>query len=257
MSALPLSGQVALISGGAGDIGRAIARELAALGADIALGDIVADAPAEVAAIRASGRRCCYDRVDVGDAAAGAAWVAQCERELGFATLVIPNAAVVSTAGVADITPTEWQRQLRVNLDGAFFLAQAAVQRLLAARKPGRVVFIGSWAADHPHPTMPAYCAAKAGMRALMQCLALEVAPAGILVNEVAPGYVDAGLSGKIFARDPAVKDAATKRVPIRRLIAAEDVAFQVAHCCHPRNQHQTGSVLTMDGGLSLLSTGG
>ncbi len=257
MSPLPLAGQVALISGGAGDIGRAIARELAALGADIALGDIAAEAPADAAAIRAMGRRCRYDRVDVGDAAAVAAWVAASERELGAATLVIPNAAVVSIAGVADLAPAEWQRQLRVNLDGAFFLAQAAVQRLLAARKAGRVVFIGSWAADHPHPTMPAYCAAKAGLRALMQCLALEVAGAGILVNEVAPGYVDAGLSGKIFARDPAVKAAATSRVPIRALIAADDVSFHVAHLCHPRNRHQTGSVLTMDGGLSLLSTGG
>lgn len=89
----------------------------------------------------------------------------------------------------------------------------------------------------------------------LMQCMALELAPQGILVNEVAPGYVNAGLSGKIFDREPELKEQARLRVPIQKLIEPEEVAAHIAYLCDPNNRHMTGTVLTLDGGLSLQGT--
>jgi NAD(P)-dependent dehydrogenase (short-subunit alcohol dehydrogenase family) len=253
----PLSGP-ALISGALGDIGRAIALALAARGADIALSDLlepVAAAPL-LAELRKLGRRARYDRVDVGDIPALQGWVAACERELGPARFCIPNAAVVKAASCRTIDVEEWRREIRVALDGAYFMAQAAALRMEAAKIAGRIVVVGSWAAERPHAHIPAYCAAKAGLRAAMRCLALEVAPLGILVNEVAPGWVDAGLSGKMMAEDPGKRERALGRVPIRSLISADEVARAVLALCDDTLPQCTGSVLTMDGGLSLLTGG-
>jgi glucose 1-dehydrogenase len=88
----------------------------------------------------------------------------------------------------------------------------------------------------------------------LCQCLALELAPHRILVNEIAPGYVNAGLSGRFWKKDPALGNQAKDRVPIKKLISSEAVACQVVQICHPNNEHMTGSTLLMDGGLSLLT---
>ncbi|HYE04974.1 MAG TPA: SDR family oxidoreductase [Planctomycetota bacterium] len=252
---LPLRGQVAVISGAAGDIGAAIALELATLGADCALSDVV-DCATAAQAVRALGRRCRVDRVDVADDRAVGAWIAACAAELGTPTLIVPNAAVVTKTAVLDIGADEWRRQLRIDLDGSFFVAQAGARALRAADRPGRIVAVGSWAADHPHDGLAAYCAAKAGLRQVMRCLALELAPHGICVNEVAPGWVDAGLTGDLFRANPGTREAAAARVPMRRLISPADVARQVAHLCLPSTDHVTGAVLTMDGGLSLMSGG-
>ncbi|HLK58205.1 MAG TPA: SDR family oxidoreductase [Chthonomonadaceae bacterium] len=255
---MTLNGQIALISGGLGDIGHAIAVELGRRGAHIALCDLhePEKAWAVLEEIRQHGSRARYDRVDVADARAVRAWVQAVEGEFGVPTLIIPNAAIVTLADVLTVTPEQWSRELRVNLDGAFHLAQAGAQHLVQHGKPGRIVFVGSWAAHAPHLTIPAYCAAKAGVRMLCKCLALQLAPHHILVNEVAPGYVDAGLSGKIFTEFPERRSAAVRQVPTHELITPQEVALQVAHLCEPTTRHVTGSVLLMDGGLSLLSGG-
>lgn len=248
-------GQVALISGGLGDIGAAIARQFAAGGADVALCGQRPATAAEplLAEIHALGRRARYEPVDVADPAAVRAWVDSVEAEYGVASLIIPNAAIVTLKNVRELAPEEWQRELRVNLDGAFFLAQYGAQRLLHHNRPGRIVFVGSWAAHAPHGHIPAYCAAKAGMRMLMKCMAKEFAPHQILVNEVAPGYVDAGLSGRIFREQPEVRERAKASVPNQSLISSDEVAMHVLYLCDPENRQMTGSALVMDGGLSLL----
>jgi NAD(P)-dependent dehydrogenase (short-subunit alcohol dehydrogenase family) len=255
VSDAPLAGQVAIITGGVGDIGSATARELARRGADVAVSDLHEPAQARklLTDVENLGRKARYDRVDVSDAAAVRAWVAAVEQSWGApATLVIANAAIVTLANVCELTPEQWTRELRVNLDGAFFTAQAGMLRMLERRIPGRIVFVGSWAAHAPHAHIPAYCAAKAGLRMLCKVMALELAPHGILVNEVAPGYVDAGLSGRAWADSPGAKEKAATRVPTGHLISAEEVAEQIAYLCDPRCRHMTGATLLMDGGLSL-----
>jgi NAD(P)-dependent dehydrogenase (short-subunit alcohol dehydrogenase family) len=253
---LPLHNHIAIISGAMGDIGRAIAHGLAACGAAVALGDIVAPEAAQLLLdeLARDGFQVRYDCVDVSDASAVNRWVEAVENEWGAPNLIIPNAAIVTLADIQTVTPEQWQRELNINLSGAFHLAQAGALRLLHHKRAGRIVFVGSWAAHAPHPHIPAYSVAKAGLRMLMKCMALDLAPHDILVNEVAPGYVDAGLSGRLFQEQEERREQARNKVPIHRLISAADVAFQVAHLCHPENRHTTGSVLLMDGGLSLRS---
>ncbi|GIL14805.1 MAG: oxidoreductase [Chloroflexota bacterium] len=250
-----LEAQTAVISGGLGDIGRAIAFELAERGAAIALCDLAAPSDADriLTDLRERGVRACYGRVDVTDAAATATWVAAVEKELGPPTLIVPNAAQVTRASCQSITPAQWERELNVNLNGAFYLAQAAAQRLVERKLPGRIVFIGSWAAHRAHPYIPAYSVAKAGLRMLCQCMAVELAPAGIRVNEVAPGIVDAGLSGQALKRDPNLRAALQAMVPLQRLVEPRDVAQAVAFLCSAESHQVTGTALVLDGGLSHL----
>lgn len=254
-----LGGRVAAISGGLGDIGRAIGHVLAQNEAAIAIGDLADEeaAAADLAFYARTGVPARYDRVDVADASAVADWLARVEADLGAADLIVANAAQVTLRGALALSAGEWERELAVNLGGAFHMAREGAARLLAAGKPGRIVFIGSWAAHAPHPHIPAYCVAKAGMRMLCKCLALELAPHDILVNEVAPGYVNAGLSGRMFEADPALRVACEAAVPTGRLIEPEDVAKEVLHLCDPEVRHLVGSVVLMDGGLSLRSPAG
>lgn len=262
MSAAPLHNHVAMVSGGLGDIGRAVGIELADRGAAVALCDL-ADEPRaaefmqQLGAI-AKGRGSApvrYDRTDVSDSGSVDGWTRNVERALGTPTIVIVNAASVTIAGVLEMTPEQWRRELGVNLHGAFHVARAGARAMLAAKKPGRIVFVGSWAAEVPHPHVPAYSVAKAGLRMLCRCMALELAPRGIMVNEVAPGYVDAGLSAKVFRERPSAREEAVRRVPTGRMITPEEVARQVAYLCDESGPHITGSVLLMDGGLSLGRT--
>ena len=249
-----LSGHSAIISGALGDIGRAIALELARCGAAVALGDIVEQRRAAplLNELKRIGIGARYDRVDVSDAKAVQRWIDVASRELGALDIVIPNAAIVTPKNARVVTPREFTRELRINLDGAFFLAQAGALALVRKKKPGRIVYVGSWAGHAPHANIPAYCAAKAGLRMACQCLALEFAPDGILVNEIAPGYVDAGLTGQFFKRDPKLREQLRLKVPVRKLIGAEEVARCAVSLCSFNSQHVTGSVLLMDGGLSL-----
>jgi NAD(P)-dependent dehydrogenase (short-subunit alcohol dehydrogenase family) len=251
----PFENQTAIISGGAGDIGRAVAMEFAKLGASVAVGGRRTEAEVSelLSAIGRHNVRWHYRQVDVADAKAVEAWVSEVERQLGVPSVIVANAATVTLKGLYELTDEEWSRELRVNLDGAFYLARAATARLLHHRQPGRVVFVGSWAAHQAHLHIPAYCVAKAGMRMLCQCMALELAPHGILVNEVAPGIVMGGVSRRVWEENPAMREKALNTVPIKKLISNEEVAREIIHLCHQDNQHMTGSVLLMDGGLSLI----
>jgi glucose 1-dehydrogenase len=254
-----LSGQIAIISGGLGDIGRAIALEFATRGADVAVGDLLEHDQAGplLQQIAACNRRARYDRVDVSDPIAVRAWVENVQRDLGTPTLIIPNAGIATFMPIPQMTSDGWRKELSVNLDGSFYLAHTAALRLLEQKRPGRIVFIGSWAGHAVHPTIPAYCVSKAGLRMLMKCMAAELSQHDILVNEVAPGYVNAGLTGRWLAGDPQRVEQARATVPARRLISAEEVARQVAWLCDPENRQITGTAIVMDGGLSLFGHGG
>lgn len=250
-----LAGRTAIISGALGSIGRAISREAACAGANVALGDILA--PSEAAEfleeLGGMGRRAVYDQVDVSDYRAVEGWIERVGTALDTPDVIIPNAAVVTDRDIRSISADEWLREIDVNLNGVFYMARAAANRLLALGRPGHIVMIGSWAGHAPHPNIPAYCVSKAGLRMLCKCLALNLAPAGILVNEVAPGFVNAGLS-RMFNVRPELREQAERWVPAHHLIEPEEVAKQVIQLCDRENRNITGTVLVMDGGLSLTN---
>lgn len=249
-------GKTVILSGGLGDIGRSIATEFARQGANIGIGDLLSEssAVAFLKVIQNFGVKVHYCQLDITDACAVQNWVLEVENRLGLADLIIANAATVTIGGIHTITPEQWARELRVNLDGAFYLTQTATARLLHHSQPGRVVFVGSWAAGSVHAHVPAYSVSKAGLRMLCQCMALELASHNILVNEIALGYVAAGLSAGIWNSNPGLKDISTEKVPIKKIISPQSVAWQVVQLCRPENEHMTGSTVLMDGGLSLLT---
>lgn len=245
-----------LISGGLGDIGRAMAVAFAKQGASIALCGLrpASAATKFLAEVENYKVSCSYASVDVADANAVEQWIQDVEKKQGVPSIIIANAATVTLARLHELAADQWSRELQVNLNGAFYMAQKATARLLHHKLPGRVVFVGSWAGYTPHAHIPAYCVSKAGMRMLCKCMALELAPHNILVNEIAPGYVEAGLSGRVWEEKPELSKEALQKVPIHKLISPEAVAEQVVQLCHPNNEHMTGSTILMDGGLSLLS---
>jgi NAD(P)-dependent dehydrogenase (short-subunit alcohol dehydrogenase family) len=251
-----LSGQTVVISGGLGDIGRATALEFAKNGAAVAICDICPeiDALDFLTKLRQYDIPCLYTEVDITNAKAVKEWIKEVENILQTPTIIIANAAIVTLKSICDISAEEWEKEISVNLSGAFYLTQYATNRLLEKKLSGKVVFVGSWAAATVHQHIPAYSVSKAAMRMLCKCMALELAPHHILVNEIAPGFVNAGLSGRVWEKNPHQFAGAIEKVPIKKIISAEAVAAQILYLCHPQNEHMTGSTLLMDGGLSLLS---
>lgn len=241
---------VAVVSGGLGDIGWATAQALRTAGCRVALGDLPAreQVPAQTLADFH------YQAVDVSDERSVVAWFEAVQTHFGQPpSLLVVNAGIVRPGTALAASCQDWNDTLAVNLTGAWLMAREGAQRLIAARQPGRIVCVGSWAGHAPHVHIAAYCAAKAGLRMLVQCLALELAEHQILVNEIAPGYVDAGLSGQFFRRDPQLAERSRAAVPVGRLIDTAEVAAAVVYLCSPEHRNLTGSTLVLDGGLSLL----
>lgn len=238
--------EVAILTGAAGSIGSAIADRLSALGARVAGSDLTAEA------VAAERRR--TDVVDVTDPVAVDRWIGSVTEAWGLPSIAIICAGVSRAGRLVELGDADWRDVLAINLDGAFYTARAAIRAMLAARKGGRLVFVGSWAAHAPHPHIGAYSISKAALRSLCRTLALDHAKDGILVNEVAPGIVDAGLSRELFRHDPALAARTMAAIPTRHLIQPEDVARDVAFLASPNNRHTTGAVLVSDGGLSLAS---
>jgi glucose 1-dehydrogenase len=243
-----LTGQVAVVTGGRGDIGAAIVDALAASGAAVAVGDI---APLPTAPDM-SGPSVVHEIVDVTDPAAVSAWIDRVERDIGPPTIVIPAAATATAATPLSMTAEQWTAELSADLNAPFFVTTEAARRMITAGLPGRIVMIGSWAGHAPHVHVPGYSVAKAGLRMLTKLLAIELAPHQILVNEVAIGVVDAGVSRKTFRTHPELRARSEQIAPVRRLVGIDEVTSQVLNLCAPDLHSMTGSTILLDGGMSL-----
>jgi glucose 1-dehydrogenase len=232
--------QVAAVTGSRGAIGAAIVDQLDRLGARTSGGDLAGDDEVPV--------------VDVTSSASVEAWLDGVESRLGPLSIGVVCAGISRPGRLVDTTDRDWGDVVAVNLTGAYYTARSMIRRMIARGTSGRIAFVGSWAAHAPHPHIGAYSATKAGLRALCRTLALDHAADGILINEVAPGIVDAGLSHELFRRDPELERRTRMAIPSGLVIDAADVARDVAFLVSPDNRHTTGAVIVSDGGLSLSS---
>jgi NAD(P)-dependent dehydrogenase (short-subunit alcohol dehydrogenase family) len=194
-----------------------------------------------------------YRQVDVTDAPAVAQFVDEAVRKFGGIDVCIGNAGIVQRGRLTDLPIEAWRRTLDVNLTGCFLVAQAAARAMIRIGHGGHVVLISSWVQDVPREGIGAYCASKSGLKMLAKCLALELGPSNIRVNLVAPGFVDAGLTGQNLKEHPELRTGMEASIPLGRLISAQELAQTVRLLCADAARYVTGATLLVDGGSSLF----
>jgi NAD(P)-dependent dehydrogenase (short-subunit alcohol dehydrogenase family) len=245
-----LSGLGIAVTGAAGDLGGAMALELASRGAHVVLLDCVPEAEAsERIAVVATAGSCAYVQVDVTDRAAVDAALAAIDP----LDVAIGNAGIVESAPFLDVSQAQWQAHLDVNVTGCFNVGQAAARLMADRGTRGQIIFTGSWVGEIPWPEISAYSVSKAGVRMLARSMARELASRGIRVNVVVPGIVMAGMARKQYETDPDYARRASVVIPLGEFGTPEQVAKATAFLCSPDADYMTGSVLLVDGGASLF----
>lgn len=241
-----------LLTGGASGIGRATAELFAAEGATVTIGDIDLSG-AQAVATGIGGHALAYDSRDAASAATLAAGAAQA---MGGIDVLLNIAGIMTWGRLAETSEDAWRRTLDINLNGPFFLIQAALPHLKESK--GNIVSIASVGGVHPVYGTSAYGVSKAGVIALTKSAALEFAPHGIRVNAVAPGGVATPMHEKSAAGggvDPAIfAEAAARNMPKltdRDACTPAEIAAAVAYLASDDARYATGTVLILDGGQS------
>ncbi len=246
---LDLSGRVALITGAARGIGRVTAGRLAELGATVALCDVLPEVEETASALRGEGHRAFACRFDVADPEAVRAAVGQLRTEAGEIGVLVSNAAIVANiAPVARMTHAAWERELGVNLTGAFNMIQAVIGPMVE-RGWGRIIVISSGAAQGGLHNQAAYAASKAGLLGLVKTVTLEHARHGITCNAILPGMIE---TENVRSMPEQIREAAIQQTPARRFGRMEEIAHLVAFLASEEAGFINGAEINIDGGLRL-----
>ncbi len=252
-----LAGKVALVTGAARErgIGRGIALALAEEGCDVVVNDVAAEDEGEelVERIRQSGRRALFHRADVSDRRAVDEMVEAVRSDLGRLDIVCSNAGVADWQELTDVTESSFRRQVGVNLTGAFNVCQSSVRALVAQGDGGRIVVTSSVHVTMAFPAMSVYGGTKQALRALVEHMAIELAPYGITANHVGPGWV------RSFINDasPALQSeedvqATLDAIPVGRPAEPVDLGRAVCYLASDDAAYVTGAFLRVDGGFTV-----
>jgi glucose 1-dehydrogenase len=246
-----LQGKVALVTGSGQGIGRAIAVRLAQDGARVVVEDRSDNAAAEqtLAAVRQVGSSGCVIAGDVGDAQIDRRVIEQSVAAMGRVDILVNNAGIEKRAPFVEVTEADYDAVMGVNLRGAFFMTQAFVRHVRERGDGGVVVNVSSVHEELPFPHFASYAASKGGLKMLMRDLAIELAPLGIRVNNIAPGAVQTPINAALMAQPEKLK-ALLANIPLKRLGTPEDVANAAAFLASDEAAYVTGTTLFVDGGL-------
>ena len=241
---------VAVVTGAARGIGRAICLALARDGADVVVADIdLAAAEATAELVTATGRRGQGRRTDVAAEEQIVALIGDVAREHDGIDILVNNAGIIAMCPLLELSAEQWDRTMTINLRGTFLTSREAL-KVMCAQGHGKIVSIASLAAKIGGYVAPAdYAASKAGIITLTKSMALAAAARGVNVNAVAPGPVDTDLTR---AWGDEMNQNFAANIPFKRYATAEEVADAVAFLASDRARYITGEILDVNGGFHM-----
>ena len=240
-----LKGQVAIVTGGGGGIGKATCLTFAREGADIVIPEVnIANAEAAAAEIQALGRKCKVIETDVSNGESVRTMVRQTLEAFGRIDILVNNAGIFSYTRIDACTEEEWDRMMAVNLKGPFLCAQAVMEPMKTQRS-GRIINLGSLAGQVGGIVASApYSASKAGVMCLTKSLARVLGEYGITVNSIAPGVA----ATEMAKNHPDMTD----QIPLGRVADASEIASAILFLASEEGRYLTGATLDVNGGIRM-----
>jgi len=246
---MDLTGKTAFVTGGSGDIGGAIARALAAAGADVVISYVghPEGAAATVDAVRAAGRRSLAVQLDQREPASIDASVASVTAHFGRLDILVNNAGTIRRTPAIDFSEKDWDEVMAINAKTVFFLSQA-VARDMMKRKQGKIINIASLLSFSGGINVPSYSASKGAVAQVTKALANEWAQFGLNINAIAPGYMITNNTANL-RKDPERTRAISERIPMGRWGTPEDLRGAAIFLASKASDYINGHVLVVDGG--------
>ena len=249
-SVFDLAGQRAVVTGASRGLGRHFALVLARAGAQVALAARGVDRLEEaVKEIKEFGGCAIVMQVDVTSSKSVRACVETAEKALGPINILVNNAGIAVTKPLLEQAEEDWDLVLDTNLKGVWLMGQEIARRMVSCGQGGTIINIASVLGDRGISQLPGYCASKGGIINLTRAMAVELAPHGIRVNTIAPGYIETDMNRQFFATQAGQR--LIKRIPQRRLGQVEDLDGVLLLLASDASRYMTGSVITIDGGQS------
>jgi glucose 1-dehydrogenase len=248
---LQLQKKVAVITGSSLGIGSAIALAIAREGAAVAVDyrSHPDEAKQIVDEVEGFGGKAVSVHADVSDPGDVRNLIQSAVKEFGRLDVMINNAGIEEKMPFLETPLDVWNRTIAVNLTGAWLGCQEAARQMVAQGGPGRIINVSSVHEDLPMPTNSPYCAAKGGLRMLTRTIAVELAPHGITVNNIAPGAVDTPMDAPL-ERDPDRMQQLLSEIPLQRMGKPEEVAALAVYLASDAASYVTGSTYVIDGGM-------
>jgi 3-oxoacyl-[acyl-carrier protein] reductase len=246
-----LAGRVAIVTGGARGIGRAIAQRLATQGADVVIADMLVDLAENTAdeISKLTSRKLKAIKVDVTDGKSTAELADRTIQEFNRLDILVNNAGITRDTLILRMEEADWDAVLNVNLKGAFNCSKAVIRQMMKQRY-GRIVNMSSVSGQAGQAGQTNYSASKAGLIGFTKALAREVASRQITVNAVAPGFIPTALTNDL---SDDLKKTILTATPAGRMGTPEEIAAAVAFLASEEAAYITGQVLAVDGGMAMM----